>query len=79
MLNVEGEGLTGSDHVRIEKMNASEPLMKRRENFLPIQTAGLLLPEESSVATDLLLARGGRRIEGMISIQAYLRNRGSQN
>jgi hypothetical protein len=58
------------DHVRIEKMNASEPLMKCRDNVPPIPTAGLLLPEDLSVAITCLLARGGRHKGGMNSIQA---------
>lgn len=53
------------DQVRILEMNASEPLMKCRDNVTPIVTIGLLLPEDLSVAITCLLARGGRHKGGM--------------
>ena len=40
------------DYVRIEKMNESEPLMKCRENELPVKTAVCLL-RRRSVAENL--------------------------
>lgn len=58
-------------------MNENEPLMKCQDNANPVQTAGLLLPEDLRVAATCMLALGGWHKGGMISIQAYLWNRGS--
>lgn len=58
------------DQVRLEKMNANEPLMKCRENEQPHQNCRHIAVEGIKCCGDLLLAHGGRHKDGMISIQA---------
>ena len=59
-------------------MNESEPLMKCRENEPSVKTAIKLCSQEDHNGYLIYWLWGRRHLGGMISIWAYLWNRGDQ-
>ena len=76
VLNGKGKRLAKTSQVRIEKMNANEPLMRLRKNENSVKTTESCASEDKYSGRPVYWLYGWRSKEGMSSIQAWLRNRG---
>ena len=76
-MSVAGKGGAVLRQVRIEKTNASEPLMTCRKTLTDVETGIEILSREAGGGLPVYRSTGVRHEGGVILIQAWVRNVGT--